>query len=119
MPPWQVEKDTGPPEVLPPPSELQSDARENPSGVASRKTPAAPPGVNAPPSHSEENESGPALFSALPSDGGERPHMNRALLLQTRQWEGALDGTRDGQKDDWDGAGAIGWDSARERFLAR
>ncbi|GLD65398.1 zinc finger protein 644-like isoform X1 [Lates japonicus] len=52
---WQVEKDTSP-EVLPPPSELQSDAWKNTAGPAV-KTLATQPGVNTPQSHSEENES--------------------------------------------------------------
>lgn len=52
---WQPEKDTSP-EVLPPPSELQSDAWKNTAGPVV-KTPAAQPGVNTPLCHSEENES--------------------------------------------------------------
>ncbi|XP_071782341.2 zinc finger protein 644-like [Centroberyx gerrardi] len=52
---WQPEKDTSP-QVLPPPSELQSDAWKNTAGLV-LKTPVTQPGVNTPPSDSEENES--------------------------------------------------------------
>lgn len=77
---WQVEKDTSP-EVLPPPSELQSDAWKNTAGRVA-KTLATQPGVNTPLSHSKENES--KLACSTPSgDGAEQMHISQPLTKQT------------------------------------
>lgn len=70
---WQVEKDTSP-KVLPPPSELQSDARKNTAGRVA-KTLATRPGVNTPLSHLEENESKLAC-STLSGDSAEQMHIS-------------------------------------------
>lgn len=68
---WQLEKDTSP-QVLPPPSELQSDTWRNTAGFVV-KTLATQPGVNTPLSHFEENESKLA-YSSL-SGGSTDPNL--------------------------------------------
>eukprot|EP00064_Thunnus_orientalis_P001072 superscaffoldBa00000066_g1073 len=73
---WQPEKDTSP-EVLPPPSELQSDAWKNTAGPVV-KTLATQPGVNTPLSHSEENESKLA-YSTLLSQRLQKQSADREL----------------------------------------
>ncbi|KAM7410568.1 hypothetical protein PAMA_001819 [Pampus argenteus] len=77
---WQLEKDTSP-EVLPPPSELQSDAWKNTAGPVV-KTLATQPGVNTPLSQLEENESKLA-YSTLSGDSAEQMHINQPLTKQT------------------------------------
>lgn len=112
---WQAEKDTSP-EVLPPPSELQSDAWKNTAGPVV-KTPATQPGVNTPLSHSEENESKLA-YSTLSGDGAEQMHISQPLTKQTmktRSRRGAE--WSESSSDDYDDAEVIRWDSAREPFL--
>ncbi|XP_040897142.1 zinc finger protein 644 [Toxotes jaculatrix] len=107
---WQVEKDTSP-EVLPPPSELQSDAWKNTAGPAV-KTLATQPGVNTPLSHSEENESKLAR-STLSGDCAEQMHISQPWTKQTMEtesrhsveWSG-------GSADDCVDAEVIRWDSA-------
>lgn len=73
---WQEKKDTSP-EVLPPPSELQSDAWKNTAGPIV-KTPAAQPGVNAPLSHSRRR----SLNRPSP-DSVELTHINQPFGKQT------------------------------------
>ncbi|MEQ2207499.1 hypothetical protein XENOCAPTIV_013525 [Xenoophorus captivus] len=73
---WQAEKDTSP-EVLPPPSELQSDAWKNTVGPVV-KTLTAQPGVNTPLSHPVRNESKLAC-SALSGDSTEQRHNSQPL----------------------------------------
>ncbi|XP_060890775.1 zinc finger protein 644 [Labrus mixtus] len=112
---WQAEKDTRP-EVLPPPSELQSDAWKNTAGPVV-KTPATQPGVNTPLSHSEENESKLA-YSTLSGDGAEQMHISQPLTKQTMKTRSRRDAERsESASHDYDDAEAIRWDSARERFL--
>lgn len=112
---WQVEKDTSP-EVLPPPSELQSDAWKNTAGLAV-KTLATQPGVNTPLSHSEENESKLAC-SALSGDDAEQMHISRPRTGETIETGSARSLERsEGSSDDRDDVEVIRWDSARGRFL--
>ncbi|XP_071343335.1 zinc finger protein 644 isoform X2 [Trachinotus anak] len=112
---WQVEKDTSP-EVLPPPSELQSDAWKNTAGLAV-KTLATQPGVNTPLSHSEENESKLA-YSTLSGDSAEQMHISQPRTKQTIET-----GSRcsvewsESSSDDCDDVEVIRWDSATEGFL--
>lgn len=73
---WQAEKDTSP-EVLPPPSELQSDAWKNTAGPVV-KTLAAQPGVNTPLSHPVVNESKLAC-SVLSGDSTAHRHISQPL----------------------------------------
>lgn len=109
---WQAEKDTSL-EVLRPPSGLQSDAWKNTAGPAA-KTPATQPGVNAPLSHSEENESKLAS-STLSGDGAERLRLGRPPRKRTiktgsqrgAEWSGSASRRR---RD----AEAVGWDAASE-----
>ncbi|XP_076578936.1 zinc finger protein 644 [Chaetodon auriga] len=111
---WQAEKDTSP-EVLPPPSELQSDAWKNTAGPVV-KTLATQPGVNTPLSHSEENESKLA-YSTLTGDGAEQMHISQPLTKQTMKTRSRRDVERsESSSDDYDDAGVIRWDSTRERF---
>lgn len=77
---WQPEKDTSP-EVLGPPSELQSDAWKNSAGRAV-KTPATQPGVTAPLSHSEQNESKLA-YTTVSGDAAEQTHISQPLTKRT------------------------------------
>lgn len=86
---WQVEKDASP-EVLPPPSELQSDAWKNTVGHVT-KTPATQPGVNTPLSHSKENMSKLAR-STLSGDGVVQMHISQPLTEQTMKTRSSLDG---------------------------
>ncbi|XP_073332490.1 uncharacterized protein znf644b [Pagrus major] len=112
---WQAEKDTSP-EVLPPPSELQSDAWKNTAGPVV-KTLATQPGVNTPLSHSEENESKLA-YSTLSGDRAEQMHISQPLTKQTMKTRSRRDVERSQSSlDDYDDAEVIRWDSARERFL--
>ncbi|XP_045906679.1 zinc finger protein 644 isoform X1 [Micropterus dolomieu] len=105
---WQAEKDTSP-EVLPPPSELQSDAWKNTAGPVV-KTLATQPGVNTPLSHSEENESKLA-YSTLSGDSAEQMHISQPLTKQTMK-------TRSPREVEWsqssfhdyDDAEVIRWD---------
>ncbi|KAG7228655.1 hypothetical protein INR49_008431 [Caranx melampygus] len=112
---WQVEKDTSP-EVLPPPSELQSDAWKNTAGLAV-KTLATQPGVNTPLSHSEENESKLAC-SALSGDDAEQMHISRPRTEETIE-TGSVRSVEwsESSSDDCDDVEVIRWDSARRRFL--
>lgn len=110
---WQAEKDTSP-EVLPPPGELQSDARKNTAGRAV-KTPATQPGVNTPPSRSEENESKLAR-SSLSGDGAQQMHISQPSPKQTMKTRSRRDVERPGgPSDDYDDAEGIRWESAREQ----
>lgn len=112
---WQAEKDTSP-EVLPPPSELQSDAWKNTAGPVV-KTLATQPGVNTPLSHSEENESKLA-YSTLSGDSAEQMHISQPLTEQTMKTRSRRDVERsESSLDDYDDAEVIRWDSARERVL--
>uniref|UniRef100_A0A3Q1BLI2 C2H2-type domain-containing protein n=1 Tax=Amphiprion ocellaris TaxID=80972 RepID=A0A3Q1BLI2_AMPOC len=112
---WQAEKDTSP-EVLPPPSELQSDAWKNTAGPIV-KTLATQPGVNTPLSHSEENESKLA-YSTLSGDGAEQMHISQSLTKQTIKTRSPRDVEWSGSSsDDYDNTEVIRWDSARECFL--
>ncbi|KAM3619179.1 uncharacterized protein V6R79_004227 [Siganus canaliculatus] len=86
---WQAKKDTSP-EVLPPPSELQSDAWKNTAGPAV-KTLATQPGVNTPLSHLEENESKLA-YSALSGDSAEQMHVRQPSTKADNEKQD-LDGT--------------------------
>ncbi|KAM9761547.1 LOW QUALITY PROTEIN: uncharacterized protein znf644b [Menidia menidia] len=77
---WQAGKDMSP-EVLPPPSELQSDARKKTAGPV-MKTLATQPGVNMPLSQSETNESKLA-YSTLSGDSVKQMHIRQPLTKQT------------------------------------
>ncbi|XP_074525166.1 zinc finger protein 644 isoform X1 [Halichoeres trimaculatus] len=111
---WQAEKDTSP-EVLPPPSELQSDAWKNTAGPVV-KTPATQPGVNTPLPHSEENESKLA-YSTLSGDGAEQMHISQPLTKQTMKTRSRRGAERsESSSDDYDDAEVIRWDSAGELF---
>ncbi|XP_022614897.1 zinc finger protein 644-like [Seriola dumerili] len=112
---WQVEKDMSP-EVLPPPSELQSDAWKNTAGLAV-KTLATQPGVNTPLSHSEENESKLA-YSALSGDSAEQMHISQPRTKKTIE-TGSGRGVEwpENSSDDCDDVEVISWDSSRESFL--
>ncbi|KAK5869313.1 hypothetical protein PBY51_024041 [Eleginops maclovinus] len=112
---WQAEKDTRP-EVLPPPSELQSDAWKNTAGPVG-KTPATQPGVNTPSSHSEENESKLACSTLSGADSGEEMHISQPLTKQTMKTRSRRDVEwSESSSDDYDDAEVIRWDSARECF---
>ncbi|XP_035509674.1 zinc finger protein 644 [Morone saxatilis] len=112
---WQAEKDTSP-EVLPPPSELQSDAWKNTAGPVV-KTLATQPGVNTPLSHSEENESKLA-YSTLSGDSAEQMHISQPLTEQTMKTRTRRDVEwSESSSDDYDDAEVIRWDSARKRSL--
>ncbi|XP_027146440.1 zinc finger protein 644 isoform X1 [Larimichthys crocea] len=112
---WQAEKDTSP-EVLPPPSELQSDAWKNTAGPVV-KTLATQPGVNTPLSHSEENESKLAC-STLSGGRAEQMHISQPLTKQTMKTRSQRDVEwSESSSDDYDGGEIIRWDSARECFL--
>lgn len=112
---WQAEKDTSP-EVLPPPSELQSDAWKNTAGPTV-KTLATQPGVNTPLSHSEENESKLAC-STLSGDSAEQMHISQPLTKQTIKTRSQRDVERSGSSsDDYDNTEVIKWHSARECFF--
>lgn len=112
---WQAEKDTSP-EVLPPPSELQSDAWKNTVGP-DVKTPATQPGVNTPLSHLEENESKLA-YSTLSGDSAEQMHISQPLTKQTIKTRSPRDMERSGVSlDDYDNTEVIRWDSTRKCFL--
>ncbi|XP_026160982.1 zinc finger protein 644 isoform X3 [Mastacembelus armatus] len=112
---WQAEKDTSP-EVLRPPSELQSDAWKNTAGPAV-KTLATQPGVNTPLSHPVENESKLA-YSTLSDDRAEQMYISQPLTKQTIKTR-SQQGTEwsESSLDDYDYAEVIGWDSARECFM--
>lgn len=112
---WQAEKDTSL-EVLRPPSELQSDAWKNTAGPAV-KTLATQPGVNAPLSHSEENESKLA-YSTLSGDSAEQMYLSQPLTkrtIKTRSQQGVE--WSESSSHDYHDAEVIRWDSARECFL--
>ncbi|KAK1897207.1 Gag-Pol polyprotein [Dissostichus eleginoides] len=112
---WQAEKDTSP-EVLPPPSELQSDAWKNTAGPV-EKTPATQPGVNTPSSHSEENESKLACSTLSGADSGEEMHISQPLTKQTMKTRSRQDVEwSESSSDDYDDAKVIRWDSERECF---
>nr|XP_046248451.1 zinc finger protein 644 isoform X2 [Scatophagus argus] len=112
---WQAEKDTSP-EVLPPPSELQSDAWKNTARPVV-KTLATQPGVNTPLSHSEENESKLAC-STLSGDSAEQMHVSQPLTEQTMKTRSQQDAEwSESSSDDYDDSEVIRWDSAREHFL--
>lgn len=114
---WQAEKDTSP-EVLPPPSELQSDAWKNTAGPVV-KTLATQPGVNTPLSHSKENESKLA-YSTLSGDSAEQMHISQPLTKQTMKTRSRRDVEwSESSSDDYDDAEVIRWDSARECFLRK
>uniref|UniRef100_A0A3Q1I0C2 C2H2-type domain-containing protein n=1 Tax=Anabas testudineus TaxID=64144 RepID=A0A3Q1I0C2_ANATE len=112
---WQAEKDTSP-EVLRPPSELQSDAWKNTAGLAI-KTLATQPGVNVPLSHSEENESKLA-YSTLSGDSAEQMHLSQPLTKQTitTRYQQGVEWSESSLHDYCD-AEVIRWDSGRECFL--
>lgn len=112
---WQAEKDTSP-EVLRPPSELQSDAWKNTVGPAV-KTLATQPGVSAPLSHSEENESKLA-YSTLSGDSAEQMHLSQPLTkrtIKTRSQQGVE--WSESAPHDYRDAAVIRWDSGRECVL--
>ncbi|XP_068564004.1 zinc finger protein 644 isoform X2 [Cebidichthys violaceus] len=114
---WQAGKDTSP-EVLPPPSELQSDAWKNTAGPVV-KTLATQPGVNTPLSHSEENESKLACPTLSGAGGEEQMHISQPLIKQTTKTRSRRGVERpESSSDDYAAAAeAVGWDSARERLL--
>ncbi|XP_059197131.1 zinc finger protein 644 [Centropristis striata] len=113
---WQAEKDTSP-EVLPPPSELQSDAWKNTAGPTV-KTLATQPGVNTPLSHSEENESKLAYSTLSGAGSAEQMHISQPLTKQTMKTRSRRDAEwSESSLDDHDDAEVIRWDSARECFL--
>ncbi|KAL6108482.1 znf644 [Pungitius sinensis] len=111
---WQAGTDTSP-EVLPPPSELQSDAWKNTAGPV-LKTLATQPGVNTPLSHSEENESKLACPAPSGAGGAEQMHISQPLTKQTTKTGSRRDVERSGSSsDDREDAEAVGWESASER----
>nr|XP_019936116.1 PREDICTED: zinc finger protein 644-like isoform X1 [Paralichthys olivaceus] len=112
---WQVEKDTSP-EVLPPPSELQSDAWKNTAGPAV-KTLATQPGVNTPLSHLEENESKLA-YSTLSGDSAEQMPISKPRIKQTIE-AGSRHSAEWSQSssDDNGDFEVIRWDPTTECFL--
>ncbi|XP_056270770.1 uncharacterized protein znf644b isoform X2 [Pseudoliparis swirei] len=110
---WQSGKDTSP-EVLPPPSELQSDARKNTAGPVV-KTPATRPGVNAPPSRSEDNESKLARPALSGAGGAEQMHRSQPLTKPTTETRSRRGAERsESSSDDYEEAE---WDLARECLL--
>ncbi|KAM8874163.1 zinc finger protein 644 isoform 2-T2 [Spinachia spinachia] len=113
---WQAGTDTSP-EVLPPPSELQSDAWKNTAGPV-LKTLATQPGVNTPLSHSEENESKLACPAPSGAGGAEQMHISQPLTKQPTKTGSRRDVERsESSSDDHTDAEAVGGDSASERFL--
>ncbi|XP_029285983.1 zinc finger protein 644 [Cottoperca gobio] len=113
---WQAEKDTSP-EVLPPPSELQSDAWKNTAGPV-EETLATQPGVNTPPSHSEETESKLAYSTLSGADSAEEMHISQPSTKQTMKTRSRRDVEwSESSSDDYDDAEVIRWDSARECYL--
>uniref|UniRef100_A0A3Q3K0I6 C2H2-type domain-containing protein n=1 Tax=Monopterus albus TaxID=43700 RepID=A0A3Q3K0I6_MONAL len=112
---WQAEKDTSP-EVLQPPSELQSDAWRSTAGPAV-KTLATQPCVNTPLSHSEENESKLA-FSTLSGDSAEQMHISQPSTKQTIKARSRRNiEWSESSSDEYDDAEVIRWEVAREHFL--
>ncbi|KAM4575575.1 LOW QUALITY PROTEIN: uncharacterized protein znf644b [Fundulus diaphanus] len=99
---WQAEKDTSP--VLPPPSELQSDAWKNTAGPVV-ETLAAQPGVNTPLSHPVRNESKLAC-SALSGDSTEQRHISQPLQKQTIK-------TRSQRGVEWSGSSTDVYDNSQ------
>ncbi|KAM9849294.1 LOW QUALITY PROTEIN: zinc finger protein 644 [Aulostomus maculatus] len=111
---WQLEKDTSP-EVLPPPSELQSDTWKNTVGPVV-KTLATQPGVNTPLSHSEENESKLA-YSTQSGDNVEQMHISQPLTKQTRKTRSRRDAEHSESSLDDSDDSEIRWDTVRECFV--
>ncbi|XP_034387294.1 zinc finger protein 644 [Cyclopterus lumpus] len=110
---WQAGKDTSP-EVLPPPSELQSDAWKNTAGPVV-KTLATQPGVNTPLSRSEENESKLACPTLSGAGGAEQMHISQPLTTQTTKTRSRRGAERsESSSDDYE---EVGWDLARECLL--
>lgn len=109
---WQVQKDTSP-EVLVPPSELQSDARMNPAGLDVR-TLATQPGVNTPLSHSEDNESKLA-YSTLSPDSVQQMHISQLQTKHTIKTRSPQDSQRSqSSSDDYEDEEEIRWEQANK-----
>lgn len=101
-------------EVLPPPSELQSDAWKYTAGRVAG-TPATRPGVNTPPSHSEENKCKLAC-STQSGDSAAQMHISLSATKQTMKTRSPWDaGWSGGRADDYDDAEIISWHSDRAR----
>lgn len=100
-------------EVLPPPSELQSDAWKYTAGRVAR-TPAARPGVNTRLSRSEENKCKLAC-STQSGDSAAQMHISQSatkLTMKTRSpWDAGWSG---GPADNYDDAKLISWHSDGE-----
>lgn len=101
-------------EVLPPPSELQSDAWKYAAGRVTG-TPATGPGVNTPPSHSDENKCKLACSTQL-GDSAAQMHISLSATEQTMKTRSPWDaGWSGGPADDYDDGEMISWHSERER----
>ncbi|XP_058493391.1 zinc finger protein 644 [Solea solea] len=112
---WQEGKNMSP-EVLPPPSELQSDAWKNTVGPTV-KTPATQPCVNTPPSHSKKNESKLAC-SAPSGDSVEQTHVSIPHTKETIEMRSQRSVCcPEISSDDYGDAEVIRWDSTRDWVL--
>lgn len=95
-------------EVLPPPSELQSDAWKYTAGHVAR-TPATRPGVNTPPSRSEQNKCKLAC-STQSGDSAAQMHISQSATKQTMKTRSPWDaGWSGGPAGDYDDAEIISW----------
>ncbi|XP_029906214.1 zinc finger protein 644 isoform X2 [Myripristis murdjan] len=111
---WQPAKDASP-QVLPPPSELQSDAWKNTAGLVLKTLPTQP-GVNTPLSNSEENES-KLPYSTLSGDSSDQMHISQPLINKTIKTGSPRDLKTEGPEsflDDYDDTEVIRWDSPKE-----
>lgn len=101
-------------EVLPPPSELQSDAWKYTAGRVAR-TPATRPGVNTPPSRSEQNKCKLAC-SAQSGDSAAQMRISQSATKQTTKTRSPWDAGRSGgPAGDYDDAEIISWSSDDRR----
>ncbi|KAM4629247.1 zinc finger protein 644 [Polymixia lowei] len=111
---WQPEKDTRP-QVLPPPSELQSDAWNNTAGLVLKTLPTQP-GANAPLSDSEETES-KLPYSTLSGDSSDQKHISQPLIstaMKTRSLQDLDTELSTSSSDDYGDPEVIRWDSTKE-----
>ncbi|KAM3875788.1 zinc finger protein 644 [Diretmus argenteus] len=111
---WHPEKDTRP-QVLPPPSELQSDAWTNTAGLVLKTLPAQP-GVNTPPSDSEENEFKPP-YSTLSGDSSDQTHVSQPLInkrMKTSPLRDLKPDWSESSSDEFDDTELVRWDSEKE-----
>ncbi|XP_056132781.1 zinc finger protein 644 [Lampris incognitus] len=111
---WQPEKDTSP-QVLPPHSELQSDAWKNTAGTV-LKTVAEQSGANTPLSNSEENGS-KLPYSTLSGDSSDQMHISQPLTnkaMKTRSLRDSNTELSEYSSDEYADTEVIRWDSPKK-----